>query len=113
MEVVERETVPVKNVSYLYARDPSLISYGRPWGTNRAGINNCKKNLIADLADEPSNIDEQLKVSTPDKTLSYYLKKNVQIANSESKLFYEIWSSKIKKSFFSVVFILVSLKTAQ
>lgn len=72
MEIVEKETVPVKNVSYLYARDPSIISYGRPWGMNRGGINNCKKNLIADL-EETNNIDEQLKVSTPDKHFILYV----------------------------------------
>lgn len=68
MEPVEKETVPVKNVSYLYARDPSIISYGRPWG-HRADINNCKKNLIADLGDETHNSEEQLKVSTSIKTI--------------------------------------------
>lgn len=38
------EAIPLKNVSYLYARDPSIIA-------GSAGIANSRKNLIPELGE--------------------------------------------------------------
>lgn len=46
---IETENIPTKNMSYLYARDPSIIAWGCG-GINKA----CRKNLLEELGEKTS-----------------------------------------------------------
>lgn len=46
---IERASVPIKNMSYLYARDPSILA----WGCSAVN-KQCRKNLQAELGEKTS-----------------------------------------------------------